>query len=161
MFRRIVCLALILSMVVSQMATVPHVHGLVAGDSDIAHASTPHFHLHGGHLHGSKPSHVHSHSHSHAEKACSDKDNLKSVGLLGSVEPVGHDDDAVFVSETVLINAKDAFQKSPRSHFTDLLWSRIAEESFSLHPSTTLRWRPPEWQRFGSDTYLILRNLRI
>lgn len=157
MFRRIICLALIGSLIASQLAAVPHAHCNLTTAESLAHAHTPHFHIHGGHSHGGNQAHSHQHV---------DRNNLRlsephASSKVVAIGQSGHDCDAIFYSAHVM-NSSHVKDKNASDRCL-LVGEWYYCDSFSMesHAIDLTVLPPPDILPDSSEIYLVLQNLRI
>ena len=172
MFRRCLSLLVIAGFLASQMALVPHAHGIVSANEQQKHDATPHIHCgwfgssdHGHcHAHGDRCHGKHSHSDSGeqavevSQTAAGDEAN---PDLCIEQSHSDHDADAVFLSGLTVATSTKKVQ-------VDSAWQVFWQcpLSCSLHQiqastSPPLHWETPDVVQDASDSYLTLRNLRI
>lgn len=158
MFQPSISLLVLVGLFASQLASIPHAHGLGTTDQEREHASRPHFHLAGtGHSHDHKHC-QHSHSHSKSPQQRPAKSNEPVVA--DRCTDCDHDVDAVF--------APSNLKCVPQVVQTDVAMQSITLLTIALDLADVASARgfqfsrpPPDAVLDASDTYLTLRNLRI
>lgn len=171
MFRRCVSLLVIAGFLASQLAAVPHAHGGASPEGRREHDAAPHFHWawlsHAAHHHD------HSHSpsgHEHSHSGPQSRDQNDSKGSSG--EPIGppqitglpgagHDADAIFVSGQTAAASPSKDQASKTTQLIASVRLVACLDGLALNPRLPPCWHPSDEALDASDTYLILRNLRI
>ena len=161
MFRRCLSLFAIAGFVASQLAAIPHAHAGASLPEQRRHNATPHFHAAHGHGH-----HSHHHSDSHSERhpngGAEHSDHSSGQPLGSCLSGADHDADAIFVAghNCSLWTITRADLSASALQVADLA---LRAGCLSDHGRTAwpLRWRPHDEVLDGSETYLILRNLRI
>ena len=166
MFRHFICLVTAAGFVASQMAITPHAHGSGSAELQREHDANPHVHWgscdddHHAHTHGESG---HSHSgHHHQQETSASPSESSTEQPFGVVSPEEHDADAIYLPATdfsaYLLSRTHSLSKSVQ----------VAEVPAPLvlcgeHPGAgqPIRRHPPDDVTDGSETYLILRNLRI
>jgi hypothetical protein len=167
MFQRCVSLLLILGLLASQLATVPHAHGAIPAEDQREHDAAPHFHCDwlGQAEHDHNHEH-HSHHHSHFGQRPADESSRSSDDsdgqLLGTVTGADHDANAVFVAKQTYIVSR-TIHKDPASACQFVVLATLPNclsDSRAIFDPFAL-WHPPDKVLDGSEIYLTLRNLRI
>lgn len=161
MFRRCVTFLVIAGFLASQLAAIPHAHGVASAKEQQKHDATPHFHYewfgHAGHDHGhSHPGQRHGLGQEAPSSDNSDGQPL-GIGLSGAA----HDSDAVFVPRQAVFAAssKDRVVAAWQLAALVALHDFLGDHKWIPNPSP--RWHPPDQILDASDTYLTLRNLRL
>ena len=158
MLRRCLSLLLILGMIASPLAAMPHAHADMSSAEKVEHDQKPHLHSH---------SHGHQHHHGH------DAPNEESDTSANSNKPPceeGNDDgklDYFFGSICFGIQAEALFKVN---QVDDIQAKTLPAAAISLlegrlTPPTVIApsplWQPPDAVLDESDIYLTLRNLRV
>jgi hypothetical protein len=161
MFRRVVCLLMLPSMLLNQAAAVGHCHG---GDQGSAAGASPHIHTkskaastepshHHGHSHGSSG---HSHPHEHEEEADEPEDSDGPAP-----EPLSdHDADAVYlVGVDAIVTAWRSIDQVLTASALDLFADSSPRVILAASSDRLLECRPhpPPW----SPCPLFVRHLTI
>ena len=168
MFRRFICLITAAGFVATQAAIIPHAHGSGSAEFQREHDANPHFHW------GSSDHNEHHHDHTHAESGDShsghhhqqktptspcESSTEQPVGVLS---PEQHDADAIYLPamdcSAYLLSRTHSLSKSVQVTEVPAPLVLGGEHSGMGQP---IRCRPPDAVVDGSETYLILRNLRI
>lgn len=154
MFRGVLAITLIFSMLVSQLAAVRHSHAGMSTQEQLEHDAHPHVHSssHAAHSHHHSHQH-HSHSrHHHAQ-------NSTNADPVQCAVDTDHDADAIYLHVPNLTN--DGRAKADQQ-IADNSLSFDTVCLFDLAPRTiNAHWHPPDKPQSISDIYLLLRNLRI
>jgi len=164
MFQRCVSLLVLAGFLASQLAAMPHAHGVDDGEQrDLS--TKRHFHwawfvdVHGDHDH----THL-SHRHTHAGHGCSydapQESEAAQTGLVVGQWTCGdHDFDAVFVPEPTVGTSP---QHDPQAWQLASIVA-LPEELGQLVSAgeRPVPWHPPDEILDASDTYLTLRMLRL
>ena len=147
MFRGILAIALITSLLCGQFVAVQHTHAGMTADQQREHDAHPHVHV------GTPAKHSH-HHHSHHKHA-----QHTALADASQAIAVEHDADAIYVKSHTLSN------QSPSLADYQLASTPLALHDGLLLPdalvSTAARWHPPDKLLTQSNLYLLLRNLRI
>ena len=167
MMRRVLSLLLIPLVLASQGLAFAHSHRGTTVTEPAGHAARPHVHVRGaGHHHpGDGHSHKQSHGkdsghHSHHQGGHHEEEHAVAVGLM---PPCSHDDDAVYLPETVTVRANrlsasdvgmmQGMNVSPLGNFTVSDGPRLAAASAYC--------QPPPLSLSGGPLYLRTLSLRL
>lgn len=163
MFRRTVSLLIIVGMLASQLAAVPHAHGATSEEAKRKHDATPHFHWFGhcsnckshSHDHGK---HCHQHEHPTSEDRPTERKESQPVG-----DTMDHNADAIYVVGGTTLTVGSATQQAAVQSVLAALQMPIATSIVAVEVVIPAErtWRPPDQVLDDSDAYLTLRTLRI
>jgi hypothetical protein len=161
MFRRCVSFLVIVGLLASQLAAIPHAHGAMSAEEQQKHDTTPHVHFfaHGKHCH----SHSHAHGHCHCHQSDKAQPASKSPNPRQPTrDGFDHDQTAIYLGA--------AEQLTLASNSTSMVPVAIADLPSTVDATIygfegasvlSLPWHPPDEVADDSQAYLTLRTLRI
>lgn len=162
MFRHCVSLLVIVGLLASQLAAVPHAHGATSPEEQRKHDATPHIHLFGNGSHSHSHSHAKDDHHHHHESVPSDDGSANQPLAPGGDAPE-HDSDAFYFVASPSVFAGSTTQVHTISELLVALqapaagWAGGRQAEFARG----LPWHPPDTVLDDSEAYLTLRTLRI
>jgi hypothetical protein len=162
MFRRCVCILVLLGFIAGQLAVVPHAHGGYSPEEQRQHDARPHVHVgFCGHSHEHNHSHDgHSHSHPTDKAAPASVEQLSNGGCGPCVE---HDADAIYLpcgaSSPATVKDQRTASSAELIHSADTASCATCLLPNPRNASAPIH--PPNGHSSGAKLFLTLRNLRI
>jgi hypothetical protein len=164
MFRRHITISLIIAHFASQLAAMPHAHG-VGENLPSDHDARPHFHLswfgNAGHSHGHEQAHSHDGGHSHHQHGGVDLGGSQPGSSALANGPLDHDHDAIYLSSETAATRLVRCDGSADNRFVTPLLAVAAD----IESTATLLWNSGGLVlgrcRSNPPLYLTLRALRI
>ena len=167
MFRRCTSVFVMIGLLASNLAAVPHAHAGMSAADQKRHDATPHFHGHRHHHADDGHSHAHEgHHHPHRGGVASFNRAAKPAkrhSVSDDFSVAEHVATAIIVpaqNGAVTTDSRVNHKLSPpQPLFVGQLQAALLPAPWRERSITC--WHPPDKVRDASDTYLTLRNLRL